>query len=194
MKNKKDLFYLVAGIIAVFFSLKRLLLDGSQEYRMIIVGLCLGMLFIYTSLKKDSKTTSEKFIEKENLQIPIWWQRFIGFIIDSTIISFIFLLTIYLIDETYNIRFDKIINPVILIIPFYAYYYFFLEFVFNTSIGKLIFNLRVISAYKNKELTLDQVLIRSLVRLIPIDIIFFFAEKPIGLHDIISKTVVIKKA
>ena len=44
-------------------SLFLLLIDGNTEYLNIIGVLCFGIILIYPSLKKDSKTESEKFIE-----------------------------------------------------------------------------------------------------------------------------------
>jgi len=73
---------------------------------------------------------------------------------------------------------------------------------FQTTIGKLPFRLKVVStksnAFVEKEAgsnpTFFQVLIRSLTRLLfVIDIFFFFFKRPIVLHDITSKTIVIKK-
>jgi len=154
---------------------------------------CFGMVFIYSSLKKDSKTTSEIFMEKEDLEIPIWWKRLIGFIIDHIIIIIICSLTVSLISQAYEVRLDKLFNPIVVMVPFYIFYYFIQEYIFNTSIGKLIFKLRVVSAVKGDKPTLTQIIIRSFTRLIPIDFFFFFTKRPIGLHDIVSKTVVLIK-
>ena len=177
----------------IFFSLKLLIIDGSNEYAKIIGGICFGMVFIYPSLKKDSKTTSEIFVEKEDLEIPIWWKRLIGFIIDYIIILIIYSLTLYLILQVYEVRLDKLFNSNLIIVPFYVFYYFIQEYIFNTSIGKSIFKLRVVSAINGDKPTLTQIIIRSFTRLLPIDLFFFFTKRPIGLHDIVSKTVLLIK-
>jgi len=66
----------------------------------------------------------------------------------------------------------------------------------------LPFKLKVVSTKPNAFVKTEagsnpaffQVLIRSLTRLLfAIDIFFFLFKRPIGLHDIISKTIVIKK-
>jgi uncharacterized RDD family membrane protein YckC len=193
MKKIKNLFFIIIGSIMILISLKLLITDKSNEYVQIIGGICLGMLFIYPSLKKDSKTTSEIFVEKEDLEIPIWWKRLIGYIIDYIIILIIYSLTINLISQAYEVR---LFNTIALAAPFYIFYifyYFIQEYIFNTSIGKLIFKLRVVSAVKGDKPTFTQIIIRTFTRLIPIDIFFFFTKRPIGLHDIVSKTVVLIK-
>ena len=191
MKTIKNLFFIIIGSIMILFSLKLLIIDGSNEYAPIIAGICFGMVFIYPSLKKDSKTTSEIFVEKEDLEIPIWWKRLIGFIIDNIIILIIYSLTLNLISQAYEVRLDILFHPIAIMSPFYIFYYFIQEYIFNTSIGKLIFKLRVVSAVKGDKPTLTQIIIRSFTRLIPINIFFFFTKRPIGLHDIVSKTVVL---
>tara|TARA_B100000795_G_scaffold210722_1_gene164281 strand:- start:966 stop:1550 length:585 start_codon:yes stop_codon:yes gene_type:complete len=193
MKTIKNLFFIIIGSIMILFSLKLLIIDGSNEYAKIIGGICFGMVFIYPSLKKDSKTTSEIFVEKEDLEIPIWWKRLIGFIIDYIIILIIYSLTLSLILQVYEVRLDKLFNSNFLLAPFYVFYYFIQEYIFNTSIGKSIFKLRVVSAINGDKPTLTQIIIRSFTRLLPIDLFFFFTKRPIGLHDIVSKTVLLTK-
>ena len=193
MKTIKNLFFIIIGSTMILYSLKLLIVDGSYEYAEIIGGICFGIVFIYPSLKKDSRTTSEIFVEKENLEIPLWWKRLIGFFIDFVIILVIYSLFVSISAEIYNTRIDKIYSPLLVISPFIVFYYSLQEYLFNTSIGKLIFKLKVVSAITNEKPTFSQILIRSLSRLLPIDIFFYLFKRPIGLHDIISKTLVIKK-
>ena len=77
----------------------------------------------------------------------------------------------------------------ILFISNYILYYFITEFLFNKTLGKKIFKLEVV--YKNK--TLLSILIRSLVRLFPLDLFFILIFKDKVLHDYLSKTLVIDK-
>ena len=104
--------------------------------------------------------------------------------------------------EFFEIRLDKLYNSLIVLSPFVVFYYTIQEYLFQTTIGKVPFKLKVISTKSNpffkkeggSNLTFFQVLIRSLTRLLfVIDIFFFFFKRPIGLHDITSKTIVIKK-
>lgn len=195
MKKIGDLLYAIFGIGLIFIALYNLL--GFSERKIgtgvAIAGMIFGLFLIWVSLKKDKKTTSEKFIENENLELPMWWKRLLCFIVDNTIILIIYSFTITLIFELYEARLDKLYNPLILMTPFYSFYYFIQEYIFNTTIGKLIFKLRVVSANNYEKPTIVQILIRTLTRLIPIDIFFFFTKRPIGLHDITSKTVILIK-
>jgi uncharacterized RDD family membrane protein YckC len=193
MKTVKNLLFILIGSMMILGAFKLLLIDGSNEYAKILGLLTFGVIFIYPSLKKDSKTESEKFTEKENIDIPIWWKRLIGFIIDYIIIAFIFSTTLFIIEKIYGVRISRLYNPLLLLSPFIVFYYGIQELLFNTSIGKMVFKLKVVSAITNDKPTLMQVVIRSFSRLIPIDIFFYIVKRPIGLHDIISKTVVIKK-
>ena len=192
MKKLKNFIFISLGIIFIF-SFFLLLYDGSNEYVKIVMGICFGILFIYPSLQNESKTDSEKFIEQEDIDVPIWWKRFLGFVIDSIILMFIYSVTIVNLGEFYNVRLAVLYNPVLLMSPFMIFYYVIQEFLFNTTIGKSIFKLMVISTSSGEKLTLLQVMIRTFSRFIPLDVFFFFSKRPIGLHDMISKTVVVIK-
>ena len=179
-----------------------LIIDKSDKYAQIIGGVVFGLLMIYPSFKKDATTDVEKFVEKENIEIVIWWKRLLVFLIDFVILFFIYLTTMNFIFNVFEIRLDQLYNPLLLLSPFVVFYYTIQEYLFQTTIGKLPFKLKVASTKPNAFVkteagsnpTFFQVLIRSLTRLLfAIDIFFFLFKRPIGLHDIISKTIVIKK-
>jgi hypothetical protein len=68
-------------------------------------------------------------------------------------------------------------------------YSFAVEYSFGTSIGKLLFGLKVIST-SEKKLSGAKILLRTLCRLIPLySITILFNKK--GIHDYISKTMVV---
>ena len=69
MKKMKNAFYIIVGGLMIIFSLKSIIIDGSEEYAKIIGLLIFGLIFIYPSLKKDSKTASENFIEEGNISV-----------------------------------------------------------------------------------------------------------------------------
>jgi len=192
MKKIKNFIFISLGIIFILSSIK-LLFDGSSDYIIIVSGICFGILFIYPSFQKESKTDSEKFIEEENINLPIWWKRFLGFLIDFTIIVTIYLVFVITIGTLYNVNLQVLYNPLLLMSPFMIFYYVTQEFLFNTTIGKSVFKLMVISVTTGKKLTLSDVIIRTLSRFIPLDVFFFFSKRPVGLHDMISKTVVVMK-
>ena len=208
MKAIGNLLLAILGIILISFSLKLLLIDKSDEYAQIIGGVVFGLLMIYPSFKKDGASNVEKFVEKENIEVVIWWKRLIGFIIDYTVIillySVIAMLILPLITNLLNINNSDDIGFVfwILFLLIFVFYYIIQEYFFKTSIGKLAFKLKIVSTKANLSLglekganpTLFQVFVRTIVRLLFfIDIFFFLFKRPIGLHDIISKTIVIKK-
>mgnify|MGYP006111332851 CR=1 FL=1 len=192
MKKLKNFIFISLGIIFILSSIK-LLFDGSTEYIMIVSGICFGILFIYPSFQKEPKTDSEKFIEQEDIDVPIWWKRFLGFLIDFTIIVIIYIVFVVTVGKLYDVNLDVLYNPVLLMSPFMIFYYVIQEFLFNTTIGKSVFKLMVISVNTGEKLTLSDVIIRTLTRFIPFDVFFFFSKRPVGLHDMISKTVVVMK-
>ena len=202
MKRIKNLLLAILGLIFIAFSVKLLIIDKSDKYAQIIGGVVFGLLMIYPSFKKDATTDVEKFVEKENIEIVIWWKRLLVFLIDFVILFFIYLTTMNFIFNVFEIRLDQLYNPLLLLSPFVVFYYTIQEYLFQTTIGKLPFKLKVVSTKPNAFVKTEagsnpaffQVLIRSLTRLLfAIDIFFFLFKRPIGLHDIISKTIVIKK-
>lgn len=195
MKAIGNLLIGILGIGMIFYVFYNLLGFSGKDYdnETMFGGIIFGLLLIWISFKKDKKTTVENFVEEENITIPLWWKRLIGFLMDFIIILVIYSLFVSISTQIYNTRIDKIYSPLFLFSPFIVFYYSLQEYLFNSSIGKMIFKLKIVSAKTNRKPTFSQILIRSISRLIPIDIFFYLFKRPIGLHDIISKTVVIKK-
>jgi uncharacterized RDD family membrane protein YckC len=208
MRGIKNLLIGLIGIIFIGMSLKLLLVDNSDEYVKMIGATLFGLFLIYPIFKKDTTTDVEKFIENQNIEVVIWWKRLVGFIIDYTVIillnSVIAMLILPLITSLLNINNSDDIGFVfwVLFLIIFIFYYIIQEYFFKTTIGKLAFKLKIVSAKTNiylgsekaKNPTLFQIFVRSIVRLLFfIDIFFFLFKRPIGLHDIISKTIVIKK-
>lgn len=71
-------------------------------------------------------------------------------------------------------------------------YYNVFEIFFSVTIGKLITNTVVVDRNGNKPTT-DEILIRSICRLIPFEILSFLGAPGRGWHDAISKTYVVKR-
>jgi len=79
--------------------------------------------------------------------------------------------------------------PYIFIMVQFVYYFFF-ELLFSRSPGKWLTYCKVVNSKKGKPSFL-QFLVRSLIRIIPIDCFFIpFLDKP--LHDYLSKTDVVE--
>lgn len=208
MRGIKNLLIGLTGIIFIVVSLKELLIDNSDEYVKMIGATLFGLFLIYPIFKKETTTDVEKFIKNQNIEVVIWWKRLIGFIIDYTVIillnSVIAMLILPLITNLLNINNSEDIGFVfwILFLLIFIFYYMTQEYFFKTTIGKLAFKLKIVSAKTNislgsekaKNPTLFQIFVRTIVRLLFfIDIFFFLFKRPIGLHDIISKTIVIEK-
>ena len=202
MKGYKNLLFGITGILFIAVSLKSLLIDSSDEYMKMIGGVLFGLFLIYPIFKKNNQTDVEKFIESEKIIGVIWWKRLISFLIDFIILLFIYGITMTIILKFFQVRVDKLYGGPLTISPFIVFYYTVQEYLFQTTIGKLPFRLKVVStksnAFIDKEAganpTFFQVLIRSLTRLVfVVDIFFFLFKRPIGLHDITSKTIVIHK-
>lgn len=208
MRGIKNLLIGLIGIIFIVVSLKELLIDNSDEYVKMIGATLFGLFLIYPIFKKDKTTDVEKFIKNQNIEVVIWWKRLIGFIIDYTVIillnSVIAMLILPLITNLLNINNSEDIGFVfwVLFLLIFIFYYMTQEYFFKTTIGKLAFKLKIVSAKTNislgsekaKNPTLFQIFVRTIVRLLFfIDIFFFLFKRPIGLHDIISKTIVIEK-
>jgi hypothetical protein len=202
MKGYKNLLFGITGILFIAVSLKSLLIDSSDEYMKMIGGVLFGLFLIYPIFKKNNQTDVEKFIESEKIIGVIWWKRLISFLIDFIILLFIYGITMTIILKFFQVRVDKLYGGPLTISPFIVFYYTVQEYLFQTTIGKLPFRLKVVStksnAFIDKEAganpTFFQVLIRSLTRLVfVVDIFFFLFKRPIGLHDITSKTIVINK-
>lgn len=71
-------------------------------------------------------------------------------------------------------------------------YFIVMENATGKSVGKMITGTRVIDHHGNKP-TSNQIIGRSLARLIPFEAFSFLGEKGIGWHDSMSKTYVIKE-
>ena len=197
MRGIKNLLIGLIGIIFIGVSLKLLLVDNSDEYVKMIGTTLFGLFLIYPIFKKDTTTDVEKFIENQNIEVVIWWKRLVGFIIDYTVIILLNSVRFLTTGE-----FDFVNGSLVISLIIFIFYYMIQEYFFKTTIGKLAFKLKIVSAKTNislgsekaKNPTLFQIFVRTIVRLLFfIDIFFFLFKRPIGLHDIISKTIVIKK-
>jgi len=112
--------------------------------------------------------------------------RFINFLLD-TAIYFLFMLIFLLVFKN-NIAQEKVKWISILV---YFSYYFIFECVNGKTLGKIITRSKVISLTETKDFFYLLILLRTLMRFIPIDMLtYIFSFR--GLHDWISKTTVIK--
>ena len=117
--------------------------------------------------------------------------RFGNLIIDISLVLIIYVI-VSLIIVSFSptiLEEDNMIFEVIFTLIFFSYY-FFLELLFGRTIGKVLTKTMVVNrqGYKPKPLT---IFFRTLVRLVPTEgLTFLFGH--IGLHDLLSKTTVVK--
>ena len=110
--------------------------------------------------------------------------RITNFLIDSFIYFFLFFCLVYLLRNI--IKQDDV---KMLAVVLYFFYYFLFEYLLLKTPSKFITNSIVdIDLNKNRFLT---ILIRSIVRILPIDILSFLILER-GLHDKLSKSQTIK--
>lgn len=118
--------------------------------------------------------------------------RIFAYILDFYIVSlsqfFLFAIFNFLKTGVFHLSMLYVIeNFKFLFIFFYLLYFFICEFVYGKTIGKKIFKLEVVYVKKD----LKSIFIRTIVRLIPIDVFFILINRR-TLHDILSKTNVVR--
>ena len=108
--------------------------------------------------------------------------RFINFLLDTLIyfaLLVIFLLLFRNIIEVQNVKWISVL--------IYFLYYFLFEYFKGQTIGKILTKSIVISLTEGNNYFAFRILIRTLMRFIPLDI-FSYLVSARGLHDWISKT------
>jgi uncharacterized RDD family membrane protein YckC len=128
-------------------------------------------------------------------------QRFLNWLVDTTILIALVLILMMIIDSIAKSYGNKQLMPYLLINPIGQYtfvtivrlaYYISFETLFAQSIGKMVTKTIVVG--KNGERpTHEVILIRSLCRLIPLYELSFLLNPTRGWHDMISKTYVVDK-
>jgi len=108
--------------------------------------------------------------------------RFYNWLIDAILFYFIIYLPLFL--------YNSIINPYLYLLILFLYY-FIQELLFRKTIGKFITQTNVINSLGLKP-TILQLIIRNASRLIPFEAFTYLSKEKRGLHDIFSKTYVIK--
>ncbi|MDX8340901.1 RDD family protein [Draconibacterium sp. IB214405] len=119
--------------------------------------------------------------------------RLLNFIIDTVIWLCLYFSAAYIFD-LYFVRFSSyVINylySIALGLLIYLAYYAVLEFYFRKTLGKFLTGTQVVRGDGGR-ITFSTIVIRTLSRLIPIDILTYLFAKN-GLHDRLSNTQVIK--
>lgn len=112
--------------------------------------------------------------------------RLINFLIDTGIYLILMILFLGILRNMIDKETIKWIS-----IACYFLYYFLFEYIKGQTIGKMITKSKVVSLTGNTNTFLIQILGRTLMRFIPIDILSYLFTTN-GLHDWISKTAIHK--
>ncbi len=148
----------------------------------------------YATPESDVETNRDKFHE---IRPAGNWKRFGNYLIDYIAI-YIFsmvvgVVVVLLSGEAGLQRLENItpIEEIALGFIVYSSYYLLLEFYTGKTIGKLFTGTRVVNEQGGKP-TFNQIVGRSLSRLIPFEPLSFFGASGRGWHDRFSKTYVIE--
>lgn len=108
--------------------------------------------------------------------------RLVDFLLDSSIFFILLTFFVYTFKDIIALENVKWISGIL-----YFLYYFLFEYFNGRTIAKMITKSKVVSSTGTYNYYFIRIFIRSLIRLIPIDIIsYLFVNK--GLHDWISMT------
>lgn len=112
--------------------------------------------------------------------------RFVNFLLDSSIF---FILLLFFMLAFRNVLARENMKWIAAVL--YFLYYFLFEYFKGQTIGKMITKSEVVSSTDNNRSFFIRLVIRNLIRLIPIDILtYLFSYR--GLHDLASRTSVKK--
>lgn len=112
--------------------------------------------------------------------------RFTNLLIDTTL----FTLFIYVFFSLFKTIIPQE-NVFFIAVVLYFLYYFLQEYFFKKTIGKIITKTEVISTLENKKYFFWQIVLRTLIRCVIVDIIsYLFTDN--GFHDLFSKTQTVK--
>lgn len=124
-------------------------------------------------------------------------RRFFSFYIDMTIICIISII-VYVVSQLLagtSLSFIK--NPlrenlVIIQLLVYLFYFILSDYFFYRTLGKKLLKFKIIGYQSNGKLRLKQVLIRNLIKLIPIEPFSIILNEEYRMwHDMVSKTTVV---
>ena len=140
-------------------------------------------------------------MKKSNLNLASQSQRVINLIIDTiTFLILWFVLTFILMFFNQFIEVDtSYIDSdgtegdwigLAILLPTYWFYYIFMEYKFQKTIGKFVTKTKVVHKVENG-LRLKTIIIRTICRNIPFEYLSFF-KLEYGVHDLLSNTTVEK--
>lgn len=138
------------------------------------------------TMKEEKQKAIDTSVVSSGTRIVHFFVDFVAFFITALILSLISGLFITTNDQTVL----KLVSYVLFFISFFTYFVV-MEFKFQKTIGKFLTKTKVVMIDGQRP-RLNDIISRTLYRLIPIDQISFIFTKN-GFHDSFSKTTVIKE-
>lgn len=132
--------------------------------------------------------------------IPVsWHKRLLGHLIDLLLLELVTISIFYLANVLVDAKSitENIGWPIQLLIypgPIALIYYTIFEGAFGTTLGKRVLRTKVVNRKDGSKPDFLTTLLRSLCRLIPFDHFSYLSSRPLGWHDSLSDTAVVKRA
>lgn len=123
-----------------------------------------------------------------DLKPALWWRRALNLVIDSTVVYFMTLGFASAIFLQFP-QFDSLGYFILIFVLTHFLYYTAWERVTGRTLAKFITGTKIIQPDLGKP-AFQNVLLRSLVRLIPVEVFSFFSRRPQGWHDVAGDTIV----
>lgn len=136
----------------------------------------------------------QQFVDGTNLTPAGQGARFLNFLIDylaQYAVAFAFGIVVVVIGGEDGAVWLESIPDLVFGLPILLGYYIVLESISSRTLGKIITGTKVVNEDGGKP-TFGQILGRSFCRIIPFEAFSFFGTPPIGWHDRIPKTRVVK--
>ena len=134
-----------------------------------------------------------KLIFNSNMQIAEKSQRLVNYVVDRFLISmFSSLFSLFFIFSNLSIKETSFLSLMIYTV-IHIFYYFIFELSSGQTIGKKITKTKVVKKGTGK-INFFNIFIRTFTRLIFLDVYSYLFGNEIGMHDILSNTLVVKSS
>lgn len=160
--------------------------------------------FLDGIIKESEVMDLEEKLYREELKLADLWRRFFAFWVDSLILTFVFFLIYWNELSQYLDNYYALTQAILSVIWQFSLLDFVYEVVFlslyGATLGKMIFQVRVISISLFDKPSFFYALVRSAVKLVGKNLFYlpflfvFFSPFKQTLHDLLAKTIVIKNA
>jgi hypothetical protein len=114
------------------------------------------------------------------------YQKVIHFLVDTGLMVILYLklpdlIVFFGLHSLFNL------SPIVILLICYIFYFFVFEYVFGRTIGQLLTNACVVDQ-RNRKPDVNTLMLRTILRLNPLDVFTFFSLRKEGWHDRFSGT------